>query len=246
MKTFKFIGMALFAVLMCVNIASCGSSDDDPIVETEEGGVVVSGKKITKIVSESEGWKETRTFAYDDKGRLIKSTETDEHHNEKSTRTYQFTWGDDAVKCSGDNNYTFTLKNGLVQRDEWHTYSYNASNRLVKVETSYSSTTAIWDGDKLMSISNDDEDNTFTYGQTCNKGFFPFAANMIDDCELFVVHPEIAGSRTTQLPASKTEIYGYNQKTITFSYEFDKEGYIAKIICKGSDGSTETVSIIWQ
>ena len=49
MKTFKFIGMALFAVLMCVNIASCGSSDDDPIVETEEGGVVVSGKKIAKL-----------------------------------------------------------------------------------------------------------------------------------------------------------------------------------------------------
>lgn len=48
MKTFKFIGMALFAVLMCVNIASCGSSDDDPIVETEEGGVVVSGKKMRK------------------------------------------------------------------------------------------------------------------------------------------------------------------------------------------------------
>lgn len=84
MKTFRFIGMALFAVLMCVNLSSCSSSDDDPTEEPEEGGVVVSGKKIAKVVSESEDWKETRTFTYDDKGRLIKSTETDEHENEKT------------------------------------------------------------------------------------------------------------------------------------------------------------------
>ena len=28
MKTLRFIGMALFAVLMCVNFASCSSDDD--------------------------------------------------------------------------------------------------------------------------------------------------------------------------------------------------------------------------
>ena len=33
MKTFRLIGMALFAVLMCVNYASC-SSDDDPTEES--------------------------------------------------------------------------------------------------------------------------------------------------------------------------------------------------------------------
>ena len=33
MKTFRFIGMALFAVLMCVNFASCSGSDDDPTEE---------------------------------------------------------------------------------------------------------------------------------------------------------------------------------------------------------------------
>ena len=48
MKTFRFIGMALFAILMCVNLSSCSSSDDDPTEEPEEGGVIVSGKKIVK------------------------------------------------------------------------------------------------------------------------------------------------------------------------------------------------------
>ena len=249
MKTIRFIGMALFAVLMCVNLASCSSSDDDPTEEPEAGGGVVSGKKIAKIISELEDWKETRTFAYDDKGRLIKSTETDEHDNEKSTRTYQYIWGDDAIKCTGDNNYTFTLKNGLVQSDERHTYSYNKSNRLVKVETDYSTTTAIWDSDKLMSISyeDDEETKTFTYEKSCKKGFFPFAANMIDDCELFIAHPEIAGSLTTQLPANITETSkNHGSEKAILTYEFDKDGYISKILIKAADGSTETYTLTWQ
>lgn len=33
MKTFRMIGMALFAVLMCVNLASCSSDDDDEVTE---------------------------------------------------------------------------------------------------------------------------------------------------------------------------------------------------------------------
>ena len=36
MKTFRFIGMALFAVLMCVNFTSCSGGDDDPTEEPEE------------------------------------------------------------------------------------------------------------------------------------------------------------------------------------------------------------------
>ena len=67
MKTFRFIGMALFAILMCVNLSSCSSSDDDPTEEKEEGGVVVSGKKITKIVGTGVFKNVTYTFKYDDK-----------------------------------------------------------------------------------------------------------------------------------------------------------------------------------
>ena len=33
MKTFRMIGMALVAVLMCVNFVACGGSDDDPTEE---------------------------------------------------------------------------------------------------------------------------------------------------------------------------------------------------------------------
>ena len=65
MKTFRMIGMALFAILMCVNLSSCSSSDDDQTEEPEEGGVIVSGKKIVKFITESGDWKETWLFKYD-------------------------------------------------------------------------------------------------------------------------------------------------------------------------------------
>ena len=82
---------------------------------------------------------------------------------------------------------------------------------------------------------------------------------MIDTGEcplLFMAHPEIAGMRTTQLPTSITWTHtdDYSGKTdsetSTMEYEFDKEGYISKIIGKetDSDGSTDTYiyTLTWQ
>ena len=256
MKTFRFIGMALFAVLMCVNFASCSSSDDDPTEEKEESEVVVSGKKLVKMVAESEDWKESRTFSYDDNGRLIKAIEIDEYEYGSSNHTYQFIWGDDVVKvnCEDGYSYTFTLTNGLIQScDDGTIFTYNKSNRLIKWEEpgykSAETTTAIWDGDKLMSMTNSDgDDYTFTYEKSCKKGYFPFLGSMIYDefGGLFYVHPELVGARSTQLPATETCRYGNEIETETFTYEFDNEGYISKIIIKLTDGSIETCTITWQ
>ena len=43
MKTFKLIGMALIAVLMCVNFVACSSSDDEEVLE-------LTGPYATKII----------------------------------------------------------------------------------------------------------------------------------------------------------------------------------------------------
>lgn len=271
MKTFRFIGMALFAVLMCVNFASCSSSDDDPTEEPEEGGVVVSGKKLTKIVGTSgNGDSENYTFKYDDKGRLIEAISSYEEDGDKYTETYQFTWGDNAIKVistfndsnsnyTGTDTYTITLKNGLAQDNEdGNTFTYSNSNRIIKCtsndkygEGEYS---AIWDGDKLVSISEEDEndDATLTYGTSCKKGYFPFIASLLavdGDAMLFMAHPEIAGMRTNQLPTKITWTDNYGSETSTFAYEFDKEGYISKVVGKETfNGSTETYTytLTWQ
>lgn len=276
MKTFRFIGMALFAVLMCVNFTSCSGGDDDPTEEPEEGGVVVNGKNLVKIVGKSANgsYSETYTFSYDNKGRLIAATEAEEEGGYKETDTFELVWGDDAIKVTEKSTYSgsiytesyiFTLKNGLVQYEDEEdgargTYTYNSSNKLIKYSNSEDWTnTAIWDGDKLVSISDSDDDATLKYGNSCKKGYFPFIATMIDTGEcplLFMAHPEIAGMRTTQLPTSITWTHtdDYSGKTdsetSTMEYEFDKEGYISKIIGKetDSDGSTDTYiyTLTWQ
>ena len=250
MKTFRFIGMALFAVLMCVNLASCSSSDDDPTEEPEEGGVVVSGKKLAKIVGKSEDRLETYTFSYDEKGRLMEIKETYEYTNGKHfDNSSRYVWGDDAIGIIYDNvSYTCTLKNGLAQGDDdTYNFIYNDSNRIIKFDTDYYTTTAIWDGDKLVFIGNmeGDLDITLKCEKSCKKGYYPFIASMMS-CgpeALLMAHPEIAGMRTTQLPTSvtrgKRDIY-------TYTYEFDKEGYISKIIEKEEDGSINTRTLTWK
>lgn len=256
MKTFRFIGMALFAVLMCVNFASCSSSDDDPTEEPEEGGGV-SDKKLTKIVGKQESSTSfmTYAFSYDSESRLIKATESYESDNKKEVETFQFIWGDDIIKVieneNTSNSYTFTLKNGLIKSsDNGQTFTYNNSNKFIRGESEHDTTTAIWDGDKLVSISeyNDEWDVTFTYEKSCKKGYFPFIPTRIGfSCEiLFMAHPEIAGMQTTQLPATLKEISRHGSEMCTITYEFDNEGYISKITIKEENVTQSTYTLTWQ
>lgn len=257
MKTFRFIGMALFAVLMCVNLTSCSGGDDDPTEETEEGGVVINEKKITKIVGKEESEKEflNCTFSYDNKGRLVDAME--DWVRDKLKYTYQFSWGDNDINVleridnywSGETLRTFilTLKNGLVQSNNDETYSYNSLNRFIKD----SDKTIFWDSDKLIFRDwekNDEPDYTLTYGQQSCKGYFPFVSFIIlPKCSiLYMAHPEIAGMRTTQLPTGLTETFYSKTTTATFTYEFDKDGYVIKMIAKATDGLTKTYTITWQ
>ena len=99
MKTFRMIGMALMAVLMCVNFTSC-SEDDDPTGVKNENGIDVGGKKLVKIVDKSEDgyYSETYTFSYDDKGRLVFATVMEEEGNYSSIESFDFIWGGDVIK----------------------------------------------------------------------------------------------------------------------------------------------------
>ena len=260
MKTFRLIGAALLAVLMCANFASC-SKDDDANIDTGGEDVVVGEKKLVKMVSNEE----TYTFSYDDEGRLSSAIETDDDGDKYS---YKFVWGDDAVVVKyeyetafGYNNgktytETYTLKDGLVQN--WMSdnysgiYSYNSSNRLIKAEFTdhYGYTVnAVWDKDKLVSVNISDKYGSYTpsiltYGETtCKKGYFPLISDIIELGDvLFMAHPEIAGMRTNQLPNT----YSPYEEEISMTYEYDKEGYISKIKMKNEDGDSDTYTLTWK
>ena len=262
--------MALVAILLCVNFTSCSKDDDPTTDEPQGGGGAVSSKKIVKIVgtgtseegSYSYSFSETYTFNYDSQGKLVQAVYSEEDDMYKDTRGYQFVWGDDAIKVNrvvgSGSSLTYNLNDKLVRNsDNGDTFSYNSSNKFAKgiygsnkfakVKFEYV-VTAIWDGDKLVSISRGEYDDvTLKYGNSCQKGYSPLIATMIQDnpefCLLFMAHPEIAGMRTSQLPTSSTvtEDYLGETETSTITYEFDKEGYISKI----QIGSTKC-TLTWE
>ena len=252
MKTLRMIGMALMAVLMGANFTSCDKDED-----LTEDGIIVSGKRLAKMVETSEGSdaKEITSFDYDDRGRLIGVTETEEYNNNTNVYTYQYIWGDDVIKviAEGRNwgyNSTFNLKNGLVQSEDYvgswsestYTYSYNSSKKLTKYRGNDWSLSYIWDGDKVVSMSEDDTNVSVTYKESCKKGYFPLLPMMMQMEEpLFMAHPEIAGMRTAQLPATED----IENLSITFAYEFDNNGYLSKMIVK-YNSSTSTYTLTWE
>lgn len=260
MKTLRKIGMALFAVLVSVNFTACSEEDDS----TDGGGVVAGGKKLTKLVMTNSAYAETETytFSYDSKGQLINAISIFEREGERYTSDYQLIWGDDAIKISeryGEDvdYYTATLDKGLIERmdvnsGDYNNYcimTYNQAKRLVKGEEKDDyEVNAIWDGDKLMSISEDGYETTFVYQETQNKGYFPFYSMLMDiiECDvLYMAHPELCGMRTTQLPASWTIINRNETETMNATYEFNKDGYISKMNIKTGDG-VNTVVLDWE
>lgn len=250
-------GMALVAIIMGVSLSSC-NKDENP----ENDGDFSNEKKLVKEVWEEDGETTTHTYIYDDKGRLVKSTGT-------SMWNREYIWGDDAIMSSGE---TYTIENGLIQTYGGMTFTYNKSDKLIKIEESYSYTdgtsitTALWDGDKLVSVSYGNTNVTITYGESCKKGFnLPYY--IILEEPLLTACPELFGMRTKQLPATITEksdgfydttfgkTFGAYVATSTYTYEFDKDGYISKVTThyniedkdKNTNTSyTDTVTYIWE
>ena len=234
MKTFRKAGMALCAILFCVNFVSC----------EKEGGLtgIGQGKKISKIVQQaSDGKPEIAiyTFSYDKKGRLIEATD----NWENDLYTFYFDWSD----CAIVSNYqTLTLKSGLVvESGENTSYTYNDAGRLIQCEWPSNKCTIHWNDDKVVFVDDLDCGSTrFSYGSSCKNGYFPIIADNIIytdiDLVLLMAHPEIVGIRTTQLPVSEDD------GKVLYSYEFDKDGYVAKIIKEYTSGYNKGVIETWD
>ena len=255
MKNFRFFGMALVVVSMCVNFAACSKDNGSDGTGGTNGGDCLSEKKLTKIASQT--W--TETFSYDDQARLIEAVEI----SENETNKYTYIWGNDAVVVNKEtetvypdnivnrsSSYTYRIDNGLVRSadkdGETEIFRYNNSNRLSRIENGGWSDKYNWDEDKLVLINT----FTFTYKESCKKGYFPLFVNYISSCPLFTAHPEIAGIRTKQLPATITwtlnDGYGQEKKELTYSYKFDSEGYISTIDMEFNGEERDIYTLTWE
>lgn len=265
MKTLRMFGMALVAIVLSVSLASC-SKNNNPV--KGEDGVVVNEKKLTRIVSSDDY---TFTFTYNNEGKLIESS----CGNSQGNSPLQYTWIDNLIVVNQQPDYIFSidrytiiLENGLVQKEYCSSfefpYTYNSSKKLIENRAPFNMThddipvTYAWNGDKLMSISYTDysagnhlhETYKFQYGEdSCKKGYFPLwpYISVINSYELCMAHPEIMGMRTKQLPTGLTclDEDGYVYSS-SYTYEYDKDGYISKITETIEGGDFISYTLTWE
>ena len=235
--------MASLAIAASLSLTSCSKN------ENPKSGDFFNEKKLTKITVDDS----SIAFTYDKNSRLIKAERNDGY---KQT----VKWENNVVKTTDNVDYIYSLRlsNGLVQSlyyddEEDCKAIYNLSNRIFKWESDEIQTKFIWDGDKLTFATYQEYGTSYqdalTYGKSCKKGYFPLFHLILEfESELYLLyaHPELFGLRTTQLPVSHTCTYGYNLSyTETYSYEFDKEGYITKIT-QTEDGNVNTFTLLWE
>lgn len=269
MRTFRLIGMALIAMLMCVNFTAC-SSDDDEI--KDDDGVITSEKKLVEMKETYKEDTNVMTFSYDSKGKLISVVEKDYSNESYITN---ITWGENTVKevYNNGDSFTYSLNDGLVRscsepEDRDYSFAYNSSKQLTtyqsnnRYESSTRTLTLTWDNGKVTKIDYDGKEmSEITYGnQTC-KGFFPLMPLMVeDDFKLLLTHPELIGMRVTQLPTQSyskevqksehyddyfKETYKYeniNEYTTKFTYKLTTDGYVESVTTEDTNTRTNKYS----
>ncbi len=275
MKTIKFIGMALFAILMCVNFTSC-SKDDGPT--KNDNGIITKGKRLTKLTCDDSDEFESYIFNYDDNGKLIEVIETKEG---APYCYYSFIWNDDFVQeianyIDGYYSYdmTYFVKEGIIKNSLGNssgpysnttygdTLVYNSSNKLIRNKWHDGTNSFIWNDDKLISYSikhyssigaGFDQDQKYIYSDlTCSKGCFHpilFTAReylFADRNYVFAfAHPELFGLKTTQLPAEEYYRSG-DEICCYFEYKIDNNGYVSNIIIKYPEWKDVIYTLTWE
>ena len=252
MKTLKMIGIALFAVLMCVNFASCSSGDDEPEINDE--GIVVKEKKITERTYTIRNRISYDYYYYDNNERLssIKYEKSDSSNKEV------FTWGENIIvkeikNKNGENvpntaTTTYTLTNNLIKEvkianTELYMLEYDSSKKISSLKK-YTSTVLsnqptnlnykanfIWENGLPVKIVYENryknDVREIIYGDKSCKGYFPYFSYLIyAEIDLLHIHPELAGLRLNRLPEKIIETWDNYKSNIEFSYTFDENGYV--------------------
>ncbi len=267
MKTLRFLGMAIVAVMLSAFATSCDDDDDDDNSQptTSEDGVVVNQKKLVKIVEYAEERSnyyvdlDTSFLRYDSKGRLIRWEEENYKpegsgfvYDYTSLRTY--TWTENSIvyhyKEGGyTGGYTFVISDNLVMEmadgSNPVTYQYDSDKRIaLEKETGSSYTSYSWDGDKLVMWNRSgDRDSELHYsGKTC-KGYNPWVGLN----SLAVAHPELFGCRTNQLPDYEIyrDCYGTEER-YEYSYTFYSDGYLESVTKTYENGDYYKETYFWE
>lgn len=253
MKTFRFIEMALMAVLLSVNFMACSSNDDEP---NENGGTTNTTKKLMKI-TENNG--DYIAFEYDADGKLLSKTQTEYGYK----WIVEYTWGEDVITARDrdDNSVViYRLQNGLVETIETTDYydsdieylTYDSSNHIITIDDD----NFTWESNKVVKIQNWEKHIEYTYTGIKHKGWAPtlgsdsslwgaFNQNIRD--ELFYAYPNMFGLKDYELPSTRKVRHGDHIDTYKYTYTFYEDGYVMNLIMENiEDGDKTIYTYIWE
>ncbi len=274
METLRMFGMALLAVLMCVNFASCSSDDNDEPIREKKGTFVV-GKNLIEV--RDNNW--CYGFNYDEQGRVIKYSEDSE--------TYTYTYSNKEVVKKAKNKdvtFTYTLDNNVIselkriQHYSYGTdtitakyfYTNNAISRIeVKQRNNFSNVTNpalyqdkfyyyTWSDEnisirKLITNSQYDSYTCYMHYTTTPCHFtlgqfcgFPDATYV----DIYLLWEGYYGKKPKNVVKFEEKIHYDNYKeVINHEYEFDKDDYITRGSYEtnyGGSSSTQILNIKWK
>lgn len=225
MNTIKKV--TLFCASIVLSFGFCGCSSDDD----ENTNSSSNEKKLVKVVNDGN----TTIFNYDKQGRLL----TAEHKEGFFSSISFYTWSDnnDHVKVSNTYGdiYELNIVDGLARSGKvWYDgYTKNfglsyENNRLTSYDFGYDYKGSITWGKNGISEATILEGEIIYSGKSC-KGYNPYMVYNVSTSpieDLAVAQPRLFGLHVNQLPE---KIKGDENDEVSFSYEFDKEGYLVKL-----------------
>ena len=246
------IGMAMAAILVCLNFTSC-----DPDSDGSSGGPAGThgsggngGKRLVKfmrydVVDGKKEPNESVEFVYGANGNVTETHEGYRSYIDGNWKTdiYKYVWSSNSsftTSWDEDEEEKYMLDNGRVSKivysssydDEVEEYYLDYAKGYIKEYGEYleggvrdTYYTYSWIDGKLTSVSAGNKMTTFLYDDKTTKGFFPLLCQCLeglDETYNLIAQPELVGAKMTNLPTEMTGSYS----TMTFEYEFDSEGYV--------------------
>lgn len=273
MRTFRLIGMALLAIVLCINFVSC--SDDEELDSNK------SQKNITQIIeSYNSGEKRITTLEYDADGNLIGLDEGGEYYE---TITYSDNQISITIHDMGSMNGPWTNKyylnaGRIIQSEDGYNgdvyiYKYDEKKQLIEqTEKSKYGTDKVtkytWNNGNIIkceypkneNLNGDYEYTSTIYAYTdipSTKGFSLaglqlqggfdnyYTAEILYQKGYFGVYPKNLVSTYINYNNDNTE-----ESNIVLTYSFNNEGYISNINVKNLiDKESEengTIKVNWE
>lgn len=253
MKTFGMIGMALAAILVCVNLTSCDKDDDDHSGDAtnttnngENGSNSNGEKRLAKVIlyDVEDGTNKlnySHEFFYGANGYIDRINSEIVDFGKLYSDVCVLTWN--STKSFTVDCETFFFDNGRASKssDESEYYSvyyyvYNDNGQLkgygeeLENGERHTNLSLNWSDGKLLSMIETDffsvNTTSFDYSdKICKKGFFPLLSDYLGGfCEVAVF------TAHPELVGLKTKHLPKKMtdgnKISTFEYKFDSEGYV--------------------